>query len=194
MWIVFDKYNSIVVYLKGIKRITSVSGITFQFNKTKAIEVILFLANKISNPDIYGICKLLYFSDKTSLERYGRFIFGETYCAMKEGATPSYAYNLLKEASIAPVNGLKVEKNQVIPLRKPDLGHLSQSDIECLNDIVKIYGEYPNWVKRKDAHDDAWKKSWSKRGTRKSVLIPVEYIAELLAESDDLIDYLSHVG
>jgi len=59
------------------------AGITFQFNRIKAIEAILYLANKVSDSDIYGICKLLYLVDKTCLEKYGRFIFGETYCAMK---------------------------------------------------------------------------------------------------------------
>jgi len=169
-------------------------SITFQFNKTKAIEAILYLSQKVSNSDVYGICKLLYLADKTSLEKYGRFIFGESYSAMQEGSTPSKAYDLLKEASIASISGLKVDGNQVIALRKPHLDDLSESDVECLDQIISIYGDKPNWYRAKDAHDDAYYESWDKRGSKKSIQMPVENIAKLLANSDDLIDHLSNVG
>lgn len=170
------------------------TNITFQFNKTKAIETILYLAPKVSDSDIYGICKLLYLVDKTSLEKYGRFVFGETYVAMEEGATPSGAYDLLKDAAQTPNSEIRIEGNNIIPLREPDLGYLSESDVECLDQIINVYGKVPNWRRAIDAHDEAWKKSWDKRGNRKSVRIPIENIAELLANSDDLIDYLSNRG
>lgn len=177
-----------------MKVAANMANITFEYNQTKAIEAILYLAQKVSDSDVYGICKLLYLVDKSSLEKFGRFIFGESYCAMKEGATPSNAYDLLKEAAQTPIKGLKVQGNQVIALREPDLNYLSKSDIECLDQIINVYGKAPNWQRAKDAHDDAWEKSWDTRGSRNSVPIPIESIAELLADSDDLIDYLSHVG
>ena len=172
------------------------TNITFQFNKTKAIEAILYLLSKrITEPDIYGICKLLYLADKTSLEKYGRFIFGETYWAMREGATPSNAYDLLKESSSGiSIGGFEVRGNQLIALREANLDCLSKSDIRCLDEIVGIYGDKPNWYRAKDAHDEAWRKNWAKKGTKESVVIPVEDIAELLADSDDLIKHLSCVG
>lgn len=71
------------------------AGVTFQFDQVKATEAILYLA------------------DKTSLEKYGRFIFGESYYAMKEGPTPSYTYNLLKQAAERPTPALKVEGYKV---------------------------------------------------------------------------------
>jgi hypothetical protein len=66
--------------------------------------------------------------------------------------------------------------------------------VECLDQIISIYGDKPNWYRAKDAHDDAYNKSWEKRGNKQSIIMPVESIAELLANSDDLIDYLSNVG
>lgn len=162
----------------------------FQFNRLKAIEAILYLANKLNNPGKYVICKLLYLADKCSLEKYGRFIFGDTYAAMKAGATPSNAYDLLKEASIAPVNGIIVQGNRVIPLREPDLDYLSQSDIECLEQIINT----PHWRMIRDSHDDAWRESWDNRGNKGSGKIPVENIAKLFVNSSDLINYLSNVG
>lgn len=169
-------------------------SITFQFNKTKAIEAILYLAPRVSDSDVYGICKLLYLADKTSLEKYGRFIFGESYVAMREGATPSKAYNLLKQAVRTPLKGIKVEGNQVVPLRESDIEYLSESDVECLDKIINVYGQVPNWRRSEDAHDDAWKRSWARRGDKESVRIPIESIVELLADSDDLTDYLSNRG
>jgi len=170
------------------------ANITFQFNQTKAIEAILYLAQKVSNSDIYGICKLLYLVDKTSLEKYGRFVFGESYYAMKEGPTPSHAYDLLKRVAKAPVYGLKAEGNQISPLRNPDLDCLSESDIECLDQIIGVYGHVPNWLRSKDAHDDAWRESWGKRGRKRSVKMPIESIVKLLTDSVDLADYLSNHG
>ena len=166
-------------------------GIIFEFNQAKAIEAILYLSNKVSDPDKYGICKLLYLADKLSLEKYGRFIFGESYVAMKEGATPSNAYNLLKRAACNPVGGLKVEANRVIPLREPALDWLSESDIECLDQIISKYGNQ-SLRRRRDAHDGAWQKSWNKRGSKRSVRMPVESIAKLFPDSADLIGYLSN--
>jgi uncharacterized phage-associated protein len=168
------------------------AGITFQFDRAKALETILYLSHRISDSDIYGICKLLYLADKTSLEKYGRFIFGETYSALKEGSTPSHAYDLLKEASKNPISGLEVKGIQVISHRDADLDFFSESDIECLEQIIKIWGSVPNWSRGQATHDEAWKKAWDKRAGKGSVKIPVESIAELFDNYDDLIEYLSN--
>lgn len=172
----------------------NMKDLTFQFNQAKAIETMLYLTPRVTDSDVYGICKLLYLADKTSLEKYGRFIFGESYYAMQEGSTPSNAYDLLKRAAKTPISGLKVEGNQVIPLREPDLDYLSESDIECLDQIIGVYGKAPNWFRGRDAHDEAWRESWGKRKGKKSIKIPVESIIGLFADSDDLIDYLSTRG
>ena len=44
----------------------------FTFEREKAIEAILYLAGRIEDPTFHSIGKLMYFADKTSLERYGR--------------------------------------------------------------------------------------------------------------------------
>lgn len=166
--------------------------ITFKFNHQKALESILYLSPNISDADVYGVCKLLYLADKTSLEKYGRFIFGETYCAMEKGATPSNAYDLLKEAAITPLDELEVRGNQVITKRHANLECLSESDTECLDQVIKIWGQSPNWSRRDAAHDAAWEKAWDKRGDAGSIEIPVESIAELFDDSEDLLSYLSN--
>lgn len=169
------------------------ANITFQFDRTKAIEVLLYLAQKVSVPNVYGICKMLYLADKASLEKYGRFLFGDSYVAMKEGGTPSNVYDLLKRLRREPTTELKVDGNLVIALRQADLDHLSESDIECLNQTIDKYGKPANWSDRKRAcHDDAWQMAWNRRGISGSTPITVESIAELFDDSEDLLNYLSN--
>ena len=174
--------------LRGQRLVT----IYFQFDRKKAIETILYLAKNVSDSDVYGICKLLYLVDKTSLEKYGRFVFGETYCAMKAGATPSKAYNLLKEAVETNIDGISRDGDLVVATRDANTDYLSESDIECLDQIISIWGKAPNWSRGNAAHDEAWEHAWTNRGDKESIEIPVINIAELFDDSDDLIGYLSN--
>jgi len=167
------------------------SRMTFDFDEPKAIETMLYLANRVSPSDKYKICKMLYLADKTCLEKYGRFIFGESYWAMQEGATPSKSYDLLKQIAEERTEGLRVEGNVVIPLREANLDYLSESDIECLDYTIGIYDEDPVKMHR-DAHDDAWGKAWGSRDDKASVGMSIRSIAKTVADPEDLIDYLTN--
>lgn len=167
------------------------SKIAFDFNESKAIETILYLAKRISRSSKYNICKMLYLADKTSLDKYGRFIFGESYFAMQEGATPSQSYDLLKQIAEECSDDLCVEANDVVALRDANLDYLSESDIECLDQTIAVYDKDPQKMYR-DAHDDAWERAWEYRGHRRSAEIPVRSIAKTLGNSRDLIDYLTN--
>ncbi|CAD5970647.1 hypothetical protein PCC9214_03789 [Planktothrix tepida] len=71
----------------------------FDFNIEKGIESILYILELLENkvqPTIHRVSKFLYFADKEHLEKYGRFIFGDSYYAMKHGPVPSQIYDLLK--------------------------------------------------------------------------------------------------
>jgi len=134
---------------------------------------------------------MLYLADKTSLEKYGRFIFGESYSAMKEGATPSKSYDILKQIAEEHSDDLRVAGNAVVALRDANLDYLSESDIECLDQTIAIYDKNPHKMYR-DAHDDAWEKAWETRGKKRSADIPVKSIAETLPDSKHLLDYLTN--
>lgn len=169
--------------------------ITFKFNQQKAIEAILYLVSKAPVPNLYGICKFLYLADKASLDKYGRFIFGDSYIAMREGSTPSNAYNLLKDLRENPTNDLKREGFYIRASRPPELEYLSRSDIECLDQTLKEFGGQDSWTKRKNAcHDTAWQTAWDKKGTSKSYPISIEDVVELFEDSDELVGYLSNKG
>jgi uncharacterized phage-associated protein len=171
------------------------TSIKFKFNREKAIEVILYLAQKLPKPNEYGICKSLYLADKLSLKKYGRFLFGESYVAMNQGATPSNVYDIIKDLRANPTDELKIENHVVIPLRQSETDYLSNSDIECIEQIIAEYSDPSDFEKRKKAcHDKAYQKAWDKKGTKKSAPITVESIAELFPDSEKLIDYLTHSG
>jgi len=168
------------------------SEIAFDFDETKAIETMLYVAKRISRSYKYNICKMLYLADKTSLERYGRFIFGESYSAMQQGATPSKSYDILKRIAKESSDDLCVEGNAIVALRDANLEYLSESDIECLDETIAIYDKDPRKMIR-DAHDDAWVKAWeSRKGGKRSTDIPVKSIAHTLPNYRNLVDYLTN--
>lgn len=164
----------------------------FGFDLEKAVETILYLATKIKKPTFHSVTHLLYFSDKTSLERYGRFICGDEYYAMKYGPVPTNTYNLLKMSSDTEHFGFKSEGYNVIPLRNPNTDLLSDSDIECLDQTIELYGSVPFWKLKEDSHDDAWKQAWDSRGSKQSKLMSIESIVELLEEPEVLMQFLNN--
>jgi uncharacterized phage-associated protein len=171
-----------------------VAEIYFTFEPHKAIEAILYLAQRIADPTFHSINKLMYFADKTSLERYGRFISGDDYYAMQWGPIPTRTYDLMKSATASAEFPFAVEGYSVVPTRDAAMDLFSESDIESLDESIQLYGHVPFWKRNQDSHDEAWRQAWGSRGTSGSVRIPIESIASLLQESDDLIEYLSSRG
>lgn len=167
------------------------SNLSFKFNQEKAVEVILYIAHKIPDPTFHSVSKILYFADKTSLERYGRFICGETYYAMEHGPVPTNIYNLMKDAVTTEQYGFKVENERVlVPLRQPDQDQLSESDLLCLDQMIELYGNMPFWKKTEDSHDAAWERAWNERGSKSSNMMAIEDIVKLLEDSESLLDHL----
>lgn len=140
------------------------------------------------------IGKLMYFSDKTSLEKYGRFISGDDYYALEWGPVPTHTYDLLKEAAKGGDFPFRVEGHAVIPSEEADTDLLSESDVERLSASVRLYGNAPMWKRHEDSADAAYKQAWEQRGNSKSVRIPIESIASLLDDADELIEFLAHRG
>jgi uncharacterized phage-associated protein len=138
----------------------------FTFNEKTAVEAILYIVTHSRQPTFHRIAKLFYFADLCHLGRYGRFICGDSYLAMKQGPVPSGVYDMLK----AVKNGLaylrfqehqkafEVEGNHaIVPLRQPDLEWLSDSDIECLDEAIAEYDRYSFEHLTRLSQGDAWK-------------------------------------
>lgn len=129
-----------------------VKKIFYRMNYTKAIESIVWLANKYPNIDIYHVAKILYFAEKTHLNKYGRPIIGATYIRMDFGQVPSEVRDLItKNTWMVEPDYLKcfsksVEINKdpyekLTSLRNADINLFSDTDIECLEESLSKYGD-----------------------------------------------------
>jgi len=116
----------------------------FRFDAEKALEVIIYIAEKAKTPDIYHVQKILYFADLEHLEGYGRFICGDSYIAMNAGPVPSGVYDIIKDVRsernpfypVASKEAFNVDGNYIEPKRNANLDFFSKSDLKCLNDSI----------------------------------------------------------
>jgi hypothetical protein len=113
---------------------------TYQTNAAKALEVILWIANRSPQIDVYHLVKAVFFADKKHISEFGRPIVGDAYRAAPYGPLPQVIYGLLRND---PIEVLALESNgelpfsvttqhKVIPERDPNSRVLSDSDLEAL--------------------------------------------------------------
>lgn len=123
----------------------------FRFNPQKALEVLVYLAEKLPNPTKAHISKVLYYADQDHLQHYCRFICGDRYYAMPDGSVPSGIFDIIKDVSgehkskfypgIDSDAAFAVQNKYIVkPKRPADLDYLSLSDIECLDSAIKEHG------------------------------------------------------
>ena len=81
------------------------------FNKEKATQSILYVANKLERRDLHKIFKILYFAERKHLQDWGMPILGDTYIAMDAKPVPSRVYDILKivrgDSYMSDTEGLK---------------------------------------------------------------------------------------
>jgi len=172
------------------------------WDRQKAIETILYLANRVSEPTVLRILKLLYLADKLHLSRHGRFILRDRYVAMAFGPVASNTYDLMKEPAIGDF--VVIDKKEVAPCRDADVIAFSRTDQECLDEIIAVHGRASTERLIDIAHDQVWK-DITDRGKRvkkdapgpKSLPMPIECIADDLpnaAEVREQLRYLERQG
>ncbi|MGH8127021.1 MAG: Panacea domain-containing protein [Gammaproteobacteria bacterium] len=133
------------------------------FDTDKAIELILYVASRLpaGKATFFTISKVLYFADLCHLDRYGQLISDDSYIAMKHGPMPSAIYNLMKKDSFRGIDKLSdgvfdLDGHTVIPRRDPDRDYLSESEIECLDEMLTKYGEMSFGSLSAASHKGAW--------------------------------------
>jgi uncharacterized protein with von Willebrand factor type A (vWA) domain len=165
-----------------------------QFNREKAIEALLFVADQES--DLYTALKAIYIADKEHLKKFGRTMFNETYCALPKGPVPSNLYDYIKDVRGDGVRKFSPElHNQLSQTftasirsihgkRKANELYLSKSEIECLQLGIKVlHGKSFQEVKDL-THDNAFNKS------PKNGKMNLEDIIEQLPNSKNLLEYV----
>jgi len=156
--------------------------IRFKFDVDKFIACVSFFANKkLKGLTKLKICKLLYYTDKFHLIKHGRPVTGDIYFSMDNGPVPSISKYIMDElVSRDEVNtndgeetnidkfsrylrisrGLQYKYPIFILKQMPDLECFSESEIETLEGISKIYGQYTARELVDMTHKEApWQKS-----------------------------------
>lgn len=151
-----------------------------RFDLDKAIEVLLYIAQSVDR--IEQLLVTVYVADKMHLERYGRLIYGEIYVTASLGMRPMLMRGLL-EAQVAPIAFKLPDWSRVIPVRKPELDLLSESDVQCLDDAIQECMD--DWLTT--GQDAVFEES---HGVTK--LITYEDIAKTLPNAELLLDHLRY--
>lgn len=172
------------------------------WDRAKSIEAIVYLACRLKDPTKLKIFKLLYFADKLHMSRYGRFILGDYYAALKHGPVPSKTYDMVKEVEEGQVIDAFTVRNKrdICPNREAELVEFSETDIECLDEILRVYGRATATQVRNISHGDAWNKAsnngaiFDDGNSPNSVPIPLEYIVDELPNSTAVRNLLQREG
>jgi uncharacterized phage-associated protein len=176
------------------------AAIEFKLDLDRSREAIVYLASKTAKMspstgfDVYHACKLLFLADKLHLVRYGRTITGDRYFAMDHGPAPNRILNRLRlfiEDSDAPwlSTVLTIDRTYKYPRFHPieeiDYDHLSESDIEALEETVARYGTKTFPELRALTHEmAAYQKAWANRGNKGSAPMAFE---DFFEEDSDAI-------
>jgi uncharacterized phage-associated protein len=144
------------------------SRIRYNTNSRKALEVILWCAQKRVPVDFHCALKVLFGADVTHLNRYGRPVVGDDYKALPYGPVPQTTYDIMKCDPLAlselGLNSLPfevVDGHYIKPLRVPDMSFLSESDVEALEEGWRQYGTLSFGGRTTRSHEHpAWKKAW----------------------------------
>lgn len=168
-----------------------ITDFNFDFNVKKTVNAVLYIVGKIQRKDFHKIFKILYFSDRTHLIKYGRPITGDAYIAMDDGPVPSKLYDIFKavrgdsyyeDESFSKY--FSVENWDLIKAnQEADLRALSKTDKDILDENIEHYGNM-SWDEiREKSHDYAW------RSTVKNRPILFENIFTEAGSNPDFINY-----
>jgi uncharacterized phage-associated protein len=171
------------------------------FDKEKAVQALIYIADKAPKPDYIHIVKILYFAEKDHLQKYGRMIISDDYKRLQWGPVPTRSYDLLKlvanrgdshfldmnpDIARAAKSSLKVEANgdpKFEPLCGADLDVFSKSDLKCLDAAIEKYGSMSFVELTDESHDEVWKMS-------RSFDITFEDIISTFPNRDALLQYV----
>ncbi len=160
--------------------------IEFNFNKQKAIEAILYLANKRPSIDKMSLYKFLFFADVEHLNRYGRPIYGGHYVAMPFGPVPSQVKDILEKENLPEFD---IVDYMITANRQPNTEFLSQSDMEVLDQIYGKLGNFSASALSKLSHEHpAWLNAKNKNTNRKNNKL--DYKDMINPHNTDLIEDL----
>lgn len=173
----------------------------WDIEKIKA--VILYILNNMSESrrDVYHIVKAAYYAQQYHFVRYATRLYPDDIKALTFGPVPSLIYDILKAArgEISPyrfrddrliarlVATIEYKDEWFYANQQPDMGCLSKSNVECLDDAIATVSEmgFGEIVDR--THGKEWHRAYSSVDHTMSDIA----IAQEGGADSDLIEYLS---
>ena len=137
-----------------------------QFDRTKALNALLYVANRLQRKDFHKVFKIIYFADRQHLADWGKPITGDSYIAMEAGPVPSRMYDMMKivrgDSYLPDTEGLSkyfaVENWMYVnPLVDADMNKLSRNEQEALDVSIAKYSELSYDEIKEKSHDVAWR-------------------------------------
>jgi uncharacterized phage-associated protein len=165
----------------------------FVFNKEKSLNVILYIVQNLKRRDIHKIFKILYFSDREYLFRYGQPITGDSYIAMEAGPVPSKIYDIFKiirgDSYMQDVEGLKdyfsvSDWMYIVPNQAANINKIAPNERAVIDECLQQYASLSYDEIKEKSHDIAW------RSTARDFLISIEDIAREAGIQDDELPYI----
>jgi uncharacterized phage-associated protein len=102
----------------------------FQFDEKKGVEALTYVASKWPEITAFFAAKVLFFAEKSHLNRYGRPIVADTFIAMPNGPVPSTIYDFINgELGIVRIGLRRQPREQVVKSRQNDFGGHSSADL-----------------------------------------------------------------
>jgi hypothetical protein len=173
-----------IIHMKGGSAIMG-PQIAYRINYEKAIEALIFLADKKPGIDIYHVAKVLFYADKMHVNKFARPILGDTYICMDHGPVPSGVRDLITDNPwLSPdlidkkSESLSIEgkRYNLTAKRKPNLDYFSKTDLDCLIAALREHGGKTFSELRAQTHDE---KCYMESGSNQ----PIDYA--LLIEDDN---------
>jgi len=127
-------------------------GIYMLFNDEKMAQMSAYFLQKRGGRMSYlKLMKMLYLSDRKSLEVTGESISGDEHYSMRHGPILSQTYDLICGATDSEVwdSWIRAESNHEVSLKRSftldDLGELSPFDIEVMDEVWEEVGKMKRW-------------------------------------------------
>jgi len=126
-------------------------AIQYRVNYQKAIETVLWLTNKKPGIDIYHIGKVIFYAEKSHLNKYARPLIGDIYKKGEYGPFPSTIRDIIQQNNrwLDPdhlqesIDAFRVVTEPFltpIPKRPANLDFFSKTDIESLSEALEAVG------------------------------------------------------
>ncbi len=142
------------------QRSNAMDPIRFSFDERKATATAaVFLAEHGGSMPYMKLIKLLYMAERESLRKFGRPVFGDRYFSLKHGPVVGTVLDLIRR-EVDPLDETRsiwsdhVQRQgyDVTLAAQPDLGCLSDSELDTIREIASVFRALDQWQLRDITH------------------------------------------